>query len=180
MPYGGFHSLGGIQNGWFTRENPTKIRMITRGTPIFGNLHMFGNILLGYYLTLVPFQWPSRTVFEKRSPCNLAHWFFKRIYEHINAIGIRYFNWLWEIFIYVFFGLKRFVQPATLWHVNKKYVIEYFTVRWTSPRRAAMFRPTGPWSCEPLGFFCSDGLLKLKGIYWLVVWNIFYFPIYWE
>ena len=31
---------GGPQNGWFIREHPTKIRMMTGGIPISGNLHM--------------------------------------------------------------------------------------------------------------------------------------------
>ena len=32
--------MGDPQNGWFILENPTKIRMISRGTSISGNHHI--------------------------------------------------------------------------------------------------------------------------------------------
>ena len=32
--------MGVPQNGWFIRENPIKIRMMSRGTPILGNHHI--------------------------------------------------------------------------------------------------------------------------------------------
>ena len=48
-PYGGFHGHGCSPiAGWSIRENPTRKWMITRGTPILGNLH------LGLKMT---FQW---------------------------------------------------------------------------------------------------------------------------
>ena len=35
----GFPKFGDPQNGWFTRENASKM-MMTGGSPIFGHLHM--------------------------------------------------------------------------------------------------------------------------------------------
>ena len=46
----GFHSHGVPQNGWFIMDNPIKIRMITRGTPILGNAQVvnFWNLKVGF------------------------------------------------------------------------------------------------------------------------------------
>ena len=44
---GGVHGHGGTPiAGWFITENPTKILkwMMTRGTPIWGNLHIWGGL----------------------------------------------------------------------------------------------------------------------------------------
>ena len=46
--YGGFHSHGGTQNGWFTRENPIYRLMMTGGTPILGNLQMEFDKKMGF------------------------------------------------------------------------------------------------------------------------------------
>ena len=42
--------MGVPQNGWFIVENPNLKWMITRGTPISGNLHMKSNEYIGLSL----------------------------------------------------------------------------------------------------------------------------------
>ena len=61
-PFGGFHSHGGImgvpQNGCFIWKNATKIRMMTGGTPIYGNHHL---IWLYSYNMLQLSHFPANT-----------------------------------------------------------------------------------------------------------------------
>ena len=46
-PYGGFQVvMGDPQNGWFIRGNPIYKWMMTRGTPILGNPHIFSWAML--------------------------------------------------------------------------------------------------------------------------------------
>ena len=54
-PYGGFQN-GDTQNGCFIRENAVKIRMMTGGTPIFGNNQILD--LLSRCVFLVHHNWP--------------------------------------------------------------------------------------------------------------------------
>ena len=45
--YGGFHSHGDTpMAGWFMRENPNFTWMITEGTNISGNLHIYIHIII--------------------------------------------------------------------------------------------------------------------------------------
>ena len=48
--YGGFHSHGDTpMAGWFMRENPKITWMITAGTNISGNLHIYLYIYINIY-----------------------------------------------------------------------------------------------------------------------------------
>ena len=69
VTYGGFPQLGIPPNGWFTMENPIKIKMTTRGTPISGNFDIsFSNWAFRISRRAPRFSWQSCRDTEKKLP----------------------------------------------------------------------------------------------------------------